>query len=765
MCGIAVVLESLQLPRFGSTFEAELVRQLSRRGPDFSAQLPLAFPSTAAFSSRVFAAVLHLRGDQLAPQPAVDALGNVLCWNGEAFGAAADPHVSDTQQLADELLRAAAPGKTGDGDDVDEGDKRVLTVLRAVRGPFAFAYAHAARQRLYFGHDRFGRRSLLYHWATRAGERRAALAELAGSGEEPRRVQLPATELARLCVSSVAIAATDDAGGAAVAFDEVPANGIFVLDFSGGGDCALEFHPYPPLERAAAVRDRYDCGLPLLRSPGASGASTPLERAANGLLAALSNAVGVRVRTVPRPATPPRGANDADDAPPARVAVLFSGGLDSVVLAALAHFHAPAREPVDLLNVCFDAASGFRSPDRLAAELSVAELRALFPARAWRFVRVDVPFAAVRAHQRDVAALMAPCDTHMDFNIGAAFWFLARAQGRQTTTAPEAGAQLQLADLNAFLVRGEAAAAELRALEAAVRALRLCGHDSDSAGDSRDECPLGACKRKKKPGCVFGICRLCCLKTHKLLDKLRRDTTHPSERLKSTTSLFDMGVVSSDEQLQALLTVLSQHTADDDSERLASRATGAPACRVHRQRVHPSASVATAQSTDRDDAAAERARDTAEAYTSPARVLLVGIGADEQLGGYGRHKTAFETGGAQALRDELALDMRRIWKRNLGRDDRCISAHGKEARFPFLDEDVVAFVGSLPVECICDLSQPRGAGDKLVLRVAGRQLGLRNCTGLAKRAIQFGTRLAKHSNAHAFGSNRQATGDAKFEVR
>lgn len=781
MCGIAAILESRQFSRFGAAFEAELAHELRRRGPDFSAHTALPFPSAeAAASLRVFAAVLHLRGDMLTPQPAVDALGNVLCWNGESFGAGADAHISDTQQLADELLRAVSTGKPTGGDDNDNAtnvddtsDQRVLAVLRAVRGPFAFAYAHAARRRLYFGHDRFGRRSLLYHCANSAGETRPVLAEVADSGDTTRRLQLSQAALARLCVSSVAVAASDG-NGAAVAFDEVPASGLFVLDFHPDSSYTLAFHPYAPLASVSsdAVHDAYDCGLPLLRSPG----TTPLEHAANGLLAVLSNAVGVRVRTIPQPTSPPT-ANEIAAA--ARVAVLFSGGLDSVVLAALTHFHAPVHEPIDLLTVCFDAVSSFQSPDRLAAQLSLAELQQRFPTRDWRLVCVDVPFADVQTHQRDIAALMAPCDTHMDFNIGAAFWFLARAQGCWSERAAVGAASVQLDDLNAFLVRGDAVATELRRLETAVRALCVRVYDNDNS----DACPLAACTRKKKPGCVFAVCRLCCLKTHKLLGKLRRDaTTHPSEKLKSATSLLDMGVVSSDEQLEALLTLYSEHQygADDSDRRsLASqRPTGVVACRVHRQRTtHASASVTKAQSTDLDDNAgavvgpsttadevSASSSSLSQAYTSPARVLLVGIGADEQLGGYGRHRTAFETGGAQALRDELARDMHRIWKRNLGRDDRCISAHGKEARFPFLDEAVVAFVRSLPVESLCDLSQPRGVGDKRVLRVAGRQLGLHNCTGLAKRAIQFGSRIAKHSNAHAFGSNRQATGDAKFEL-
>lgn len=32
----------------------------------------------------------------------------------------------------------------------------------------------------------------------------------------------------------------------------------------------------------------------------------------------------------------------------------------------------------------------------------------------------------------------------------------------------------------------------------------------------------------------------------------------------------------------------------------------------------------------------------------------------------------------RGLNEEMKLDMQRIWKRNLGRDDRCIADNGKE---------------------------------------------------------------------------------------
>jgi len=40
-------------------------------------------------------------------------------------------------------------------------------------------------------------------------------------------------------------------------------------------------------------------------------------------------------------------------------------------------------------------------------------------------------------------------------------------------------------------------------------------------------------------------------------------------------------------------------------------------------------------------------------YTSAARVLLSGLGSDELLGGYGRHRSAFKSGGWSAVIEEV----------------------------------------------------------------------------------------------------------------
>ncbi|KAJ0070475.1 hypothetical protein NL108_011651, partial [Boleophthalmus pectinirostris] len=60
-------------------------------------------------------------------------------------------------------------------------------------------------------------------------------------------------------------------------------------------------------------------------------------------------------------------------------------------------------------------------------------------------------------------------------------------------------------------------------------------------------------------------------------------------------------------------------------------------------------------------------------------IIVTGIGADEQLAGYSRHRVRFKTSGPQGLLEELSMELNRISTRNLGRDDRVIGDHGKEA--------------------------------------------------------------------------------------
>eukprot|EP00803_Ostreobium_quekettii_P010644 evm.model.scf_78.13 EVM.evm.TU.scf_78.13 scf_78:150143-155524(-) len=143
-------------------------------------------------------------------------------------------------------------------------------------------------------------------------------------------------------------------------------------------------------------------------------------------------------------------------------------------------------------------------------------------------------------------------------------------------------------------------------------------------------------------------------------------------------------------------------------------------------------------------------------YTSASKIVLLGHGADEQCAGYVRHSTRFREGGWKALGAELRLEVERLWIRNLGRDDRLIADHGREARFPFLCEDVMSFLAHVPLWHLFDPERPRGSGDKMVVRTALRLLGLPGVAERKKCAIQFGCRISKRANQRDFGGQRKA---------
>ena len=127
--------------------------------------------------------------------------------------------------------------------------------------------------------------------------------------------------------------------------------------------------------------------------PQQSFSLKPNSRSVQELHTRLVDSLRLRVLDVPLP--PKATSTDA------RVAVLFSGGLDCTVLARLSHDMIPLDQSIDLINVAFEnprIAGQFpdlsredlyeKCPDRMTGRNAFAELSHVCPGRTWRFVTV-----------------------------------------------------------------------------------------------------------------------------------------------------------------------------------------------------------------------------------------------------------------------------------------------------------------------------------------------------------------------------------------
>lgn len=72
-----------------------------------------------------------------------------------------------------------------------------------------------------------------------------------------------------------------------------------------------------------------------------------------------------------------------------------------------------------------------------------------------------------------------------------------------------------------------------------------------------------------------------------------------------------------------------------------------------------------------------------------------------------------------------------------------VSSHGKESRHPFLSLSVISYAASLPVHMKMDPQSDLGVGDKALLRLAARKLGLVEGCSRKKKAMQFGSHSAR----------------------
>lgn len=383
-------------------------------------------------------------------QPAIDGItGSVLCWNGEAWRIESKVVTeNDTAIVFAAILaasRTAAHSKECEQSKDTDLHNSITKMLAMIKGPFAFVYFDATSSSLYYGRDHLGRRSLLI----------------------------------RSDANGFTLTSTSDG---AAGWQEVPADGIYMEEFQSG------LTPRLVSWKSVGIVPPFNRDLP----PAPLSVSLHLEspsvvRLENLLRSALQfRVLGIPAAVVgrqskgsevERPDSPankqqmksipiPVEMQQHSPSHCARLAILFSGGLDCTVLARLAHDLLPSEDSIDLLNVAFEnprnpSYSGHLGrnvyeicPDRITGRASAKVLEDVCPGRVWRFIEIDVPYLEMQAHRETVVSLMYPHDTEMDLSIALALYFASRGtgyiqNGEGATTGYTSSARVLLSGLGA----------------------------------------------------------------------------------------------------------------------------------------------------------------------------------------------------------------------------------------------------------------------------------------------------------------------------
>ncbi len=431
---------------------------LKNRGPDsFQHRVVELSQQNACL---VFASsVLSLRGgpnEQITVQPLVcNTTGNTLLWNGEIFGSDqvnVGLDENDSMKLFEKL---------------NEPGLDLLKVFESIKGPYAFVFYEKQTNSVYFGRDRFGRRSLLISAST-------------------------SDDKSSLTLSSVRVNLNKDSR---TEYQELKANGIYKLDLENPEKLTLfkrqktnQISTYSEIDNYIKHVEINESELRLndLVSPFNEKLSdfNPFDdkqdpeymKLVEELYSKLKSSVQKRVENIPNYCkacshhekltkfSQSKPNSEAEKkCPHAKVAVLFSGGVDSAVLAALVDECLPKNEPIDLLNIAFEQISNkkmktFMVPDRISGLETLKELNLT---RKWNFVEVNVDLNELKTERENrIKHLLYPHQTVLDDSIGCALWFASRGIGINETSHAEVlflgmGADEQLAGYSRHRTRYE----------------------------------------------------------------------------------------------------------------------------------------------------------------------------------------------------------------------------------------------------------------------------------------------------------------------
>lgn len=359
-----------------------LVPKILARGPNYGGYRCL---NAKHSDLHFFSSVLSLRSPFTA-QPRSNP-GFVLQFNGELYN---QLDANDTQYLETKLLSINHPPELF--------SSRLVDLVRTLEGEFAFSVYHVATNTLFFARDLFGKRLLVYK-------------------DSPDNFLLSS-------IGSLQEGWIDCKGGT-----------VYSAQFSDKVDiqelAQIGIPPVSDTVRVRTIQEHVDSYLDILTQSTRNRITTihPLHsEESSGEYVPPQDLTKIYENPVPVPATN------------SKFAVLFSGGIDCTVIAALAAEASPAGTGIDLLNVSFEnrrtSTSFSDTPDRKLGRVSWRGLQAKYPHVKFNFIEVDVAYAEYLVGREITLDLMLPLLTEMDLSIAVAFFFASRGWGTNVTTSP-----------------------------------------------------------------------------------------------------------------------------------------------------------------------------------------------------------------------------------------------------------------------------------------------------------------------------------------
>lgn len=293
----------------------------------------------------------------------------------------------------------------------------IMSVLRKIEGPYCLVYYKKSNNTLYFGRDVIGRHSLLLKVDSKANsltltsvanKKMKGIVEVPAIGIFAMNLNMSQINLACYPWKEPDLRFTD--------IIEVLETNLSVdidiketiLDICSSALTTLHLHPDPkdveylenvPYKEFSEIL-RY-----LLNN---QEVNERVER----LTELLHESVKVRVKKKPnycKDCIKIILSGESVTCTHSKIGVLFSGGLDSAILTAIADKYTPEDESIDLINVAFERLASknqnvshannergntlkYDVPDRKTGRQTYSELLRICPNRKWNFVEVQYPY-------------------------------------------------------------------------------------------------------------------------------------------------------------------------------------------------------------------------------------------------------------------------------------------------------------------------------------------------------------------------------------